>query len=721
TDAAEQAEDFGRRVGQSNTEAARTLAELIRLAEKAGQPEQVDLITRRFADLAAARGIPARELSTIAQQIAAGTSDEALNKLGLADPGKLYQDYAAAAGKTAESLSEVEKAQARLNPLLAQAAEAEGQAEDRLRSTAGQLDSTAAAQANLTAQIGESITTSIEFRDLLGTLSDALGSLVTSHAQARRELALGLKSPEQIAQEERDSTGRQIFNAFKGAATIPFAGAAALYDTYLGLTGQITREEAIARGDAYEEAVFNPGQRQYEARVEQLRALQEAIRRQGEEARSQAGAASARAAVAAERGALQARFASALEDATKEERLDARLGKLRELKDDLRELPGVLDASEAVKQAKKIDDAIRETSKQIAEAVRTARGAVRDFIGEAVSQSDRDNPFTALFVRARTEVEETRQKFRIFGADFAETMVQVKKASLDAETGVLRLQTGLQALRSEQEARRLDLPLVGLTGPQQRNLDVLAAQFAGLQQGGDLERRQRALEQPFRSPALLQLDAERQNRDLLNNLLALDVSGAGRGGREAQAAAVLNLLGQFDPRLVATSSLPFFRQLRAAGIDAYQVQRDALAENVRDAIERERAGNLIQTDARELLAAIRGSGADDAAKLREFLAVTSALSLNELTPDLRRARADFLRESSRADAEREQRGEARAQLLDSVLRKLDGLITAQGVKVDAPPSNVSFNLGDGLTVDRAQLGETPTAPVTPGFAPGFRE
>lgn len=716
TRAAAAAEDFGKRVGASNSEAARTFSDLVRLADRAGRPQDIELIGRRFADLAAARGLKGAELSNLIGTILSG-QDEGLNRLGLPDPSKLYAQYAASIGKTAESLTEMEKAQAALNGVMSKGAEAEGEAEKRLRDTAGQLDTAAASYENLKAQVGDAISTSIEFRDLLDTISEALGGLVTSHAEARRELAKGLKTPEQIAQEEREGFFRSFVSSSKGILTSPAALLAQLSDAGNLALGNQSLDEFLTNAQGNYQAVFNPGQRQFDARVAQLTALKEEIEQQEQAAQEKGDVAAAKAAAAAQRAALQKQFGDSLEAATKEENLSARLDKLKELKAQLKDLPGVLDASEVEKRSKKIDEAIKETSKQVEAAVRSARDAVRDFLGDTITQADKENPFVSLFVRARNEVEETRSKFLLFGEDFANAMALVKKQSIDAEIGVARLQSSLQALRYEQEARRLELPLVGLSGPEERRLAVVDARIAGIEKDVDLARRQRFLENPYRT--FDRIDAERQNQQTLNQLLALDVSGTGRAGRETQAQAILNLLNQFDPRLVATSPDPFFRQLRQAGIGAYQVQRDALRANVEDALGRERAGNLIQQDARELLAAVSASGVRDDAKLREFLAVTEALSEKELTPELRRARVDLLREASQGESSRQAVAEARAQRLDDFIRMFDGMLRGRGVKVDAPPSNVNFNLSDGLVFDKALLGETPGTELT-GVTPGVR-
>lgn len=594
---------------------------------------------------------------------------------------------------------------------------AEGQAEKRLRDTAGQLDTAAAAAANLQQQTGEAITTSVEFRDVLDTLSGALSSLVTSHAEARRELAKGLKTPEQIAQEEREGLGRQVFNSFKGGASALFGAGFTLYDQALLLTGQIGLDDYNTRIAGTTEATFNPGQRQYEARVEQLRAIKEEIARQEKDAETNAGVTAAKQAAAAQRAAAQQQLGDALEAATKEENLNTRLTKLKEIQTQLKELPGVLDPAEFEKRSKKIDEAVKETSKQIEAAVRTARDAVRDQLADSLVSADKENPFIAVLTRAQTEAEKTRQQFRIFGEDFAAMMAQMKRASIEAELPVLRLQSALRALKTEQEARRLDLPLVGLSGPEERRLAVVDARIAAIETDFDLARRQNLLEQPFRTST--RFDTERQNRELLDRLTGLDVSGAGRAGREAQAQAILKFLAQFDSRAVATSTDPFFRDLRQAGIGAYQVQRDALRANVEDAIQRERVGQFIQQDARELLAAVSASGLRDDAKVREFLAVTGALSEKELTPELRRARADYLRADARDESMKGKEAEQRARLLEVVMTKLDRLLSDKGVKVDAPPSNVQLNVGDGLTFDHSLLGEAPGQELI-GVTPGVR-
>lgn len=744
TRAAALAEDFGRRVGASNTEAARTFSDIVRLAERAGKVSEVDTLSRQFADLAAVRGIKGAELQSLIGTILSG-QDEGLNRLGADDPSKLNAAYAASIGKTADALTQQEKAAAAVVAVQKLANEAYGESDKRLKTTAGQLDAAAASYENLTTQMGEAITNSAEFKGILILTSEALGSLVTSHEEARRELAKGLKTPEQLADEARQGTGRRVLNFLTGSAALQSS-----LETGI-LSGLLGSQDLLRASAEFARIGTNPGQAQRDEDVKRFREIKRDIDAQEAAAAVRRAASDAKTAAAAQRSALQQKLSEGLEAASKEENLNARLAKLQELQKQLKELPGMLDASEAEKQSKKIGEAIEETTKRIIAAVRTARDAMRDLLGDAQAQSDKDNPFTSIFIRAQTEAEKTRQQFLIFGEDFANVMAKIKKTSVEAEIPVLRLQSSIQSLKYEQEARRLDRPFAGLTGPEERALDVLGARAAKAvhapqllaeaqallsgraldsrgaldilakqaelrerlrfeQDGSKREELQRQIaeqEKALSSPATdrrgLQLLFEQ-----LRNLEALRTSGGGRLGdaaRDALNTQILQLTGQVDPRVLASD--PRFsgvRDLRARSLSesAGKFERD-----LRDSIAREEAGNQIQQDARELLSAIKGSNAPDAQKLKEFLAVTGSLSEKELTPDLRLARAEQLRAAARQEGQKEKDGEERARRLDEFVKKFDRMLSDKGVKVDAPPSNVTLNVGDGLSVDRSLLGGAP--------------
>lgn len=403
----------------------------------------------------------------------------------------------------------------------------------------------------------------------------------------------------------------------------------------------------------------------------------------------------------------------------REDNLIARVEGLRRLRREVQGFgeDGALSVDQVSDRLRSLDEQLYQTQKQLSQTARAGRDEVRNFLAEVSSRTD-SNPFVALFERAATASERARQRFGLFGREFAEQMATIERQSIRAEIATARFHAQLSGLRSEQEARRLELPQVGPTGAEERNFAVVNAQLAALQQDPGLARRQAFLENPYRP--FTPLDAARQAQGTLDQVLALDVSGAGRAGREAQAQAVLSLLNQFDPRTVATSPLAFFRSLRGAGIDAYRTQREALTANVQDALERERAGAVIQEQARELARTV--AGARDVTRderLKELLAVTGQLSDKELTPDLRRARIDALRESARADAGREEAAEKRAKALDTFINNINRMLEGKGIKVDAPASNVTLNVSDGLNVATTNLlGTMPQPEVT--YQPGVR-
>jgi len=371
---------------------------------------------------------------------------------------------------------------------------------------------------------------------------------------------------------------------------------------------------------------------------------------------------------------------------------------------------GIAERSARAKEAAAKEAAtLAETQKKIQEVALPARDAARDFLSGALTQSEKDNPFVSLFVRAQTEIAATRRQFLLFGQDFADEMARVRAESIQTEIAVARFQSQISALKSLQEARRLEQPLVGLTGPEERQLDVLQARLRGALSGTSGATTAEALRKGFTSvdPAFL----ARQQFDALEKLEARLSAFTGRAGgaaRDAIDEQLKSLFSGLDQQTKAqVAAAPDFREKFASAFarDQGRAERD-----IRDAIEREQVGNLIQTDARELLKQINASGIKDELKTREFLKVTESLSERELTPDLRQARIRSLRESAVQETGREAQAERRAQKLETFLTEFDALLKGKGIKVDAPPSNVRVNVGDGLTLDRV-LGSAPRPEV----------
>ena len=340
---------------------------------------------------------------------------------------------------------------------------------------------------------------------------------------------------------------------------------------------------------------------------------------------------------------------------------------------------------------------------QMRAALISARDAAREFITQTAQSADRDNPMISLFIRLRTEVEETRKRFMTFGSDFADMMARIKQAEIEQEIAVARFQSRLEGLRDEQEARRLERPQTGLTGPQERALAVADARIqlatAGTQ--GTLMAQALLAGQTRIDPATLagrQFAGLQQLEKPLGNLA---------GARDALDAAYKSLFSSLpDDAKKEVARTGGVRDVFAGAFsrDAGRAQRE-----VADAAAREQAGAAIQEDARELVRAIKNArGVPDATRLRELLAVTGSLSDKELAPDLRQSRVEALRASARADVAKEGDAERRAQKLERFVDRLTAAIEGRGFKVDMAPIGINLNVADGLQVDRAQVGESPT-------------
>lgn len=717
---AEQAERFGERVALANTEAARTFSDLVRLAGQAGRTQELDLIEKRFSDLAAARGIAAKDLSTITQQIITG-QDEGLNRLGLPDPSRLYDAYAKSLGTTADALTETEKAQARLSAVMDKGALFSGAAEERLHSVSGQVDQFNASVGNLATGIGSAMTQNQEFHDLLWTINDALKAISFSADEVRQKLKEGL-SPEQIAAGQTEGTGTRIWGAVKGGLTSLPASAAYLYDLAAGES----REDASRR---LNEALTGGNNRRRGELTERIRNEQRQMERQEQQAREQAAANERRRAEEAAKLAAQreasAIIVSAQSQLGREENLQERLDGILHLKDGIEEFgkTGALSAEQVSDKLRALDEQLYQTQQQIEQTIRHTRNEVQGFLQDVGERATQNNPFTRLYNQIETASERAQARFGAFGRDFAEQMAEIERQSLRAELATARFYSQLSAIRDRQEADRLDRGIVGLSGPDQRELEVFQARTAAATQGLSGQVMSEALRAGFTKvdPGYL---ARRQFDELQK--LQEQLRGLSPGARDAAQGLVdqqlKSLFDSLDDRTKQqVVSRPAFREVFAGAFERDNVRAQA---EIRRAAERQEASNQIRRNVEEQLQLLRAGNLSPDAEIKAFLDISGTLPDNELTGDLRRGRAEAFRERARREEEKDRDGKEAITYIKSVMAKLDSLITARGIKVDAPASNVNLNLSDGLAVDKALLGTTPSsddAEVPPvGFAPGFR-
>lgn len=192
---------FAKSVGLSNTAAAETTSNIARLASGSGMTGQMDQLLQSFADLGAARGIAGEDLNNLIGTILSG-QDEGLNRLGISDPGKLYEAYAKSVGRSTESLTQQEKVQAAVNAVMQKAALFTGAAEDRMNSFDGQIAKTTAQWDTLLDSLAMTAITSGPVVDFFNEVSRAMEGVSAQSDQVRQKLREGM-SPKDIAAEVR--------------------------------------------------------------------------------------------------------------------------------------------------------------------------------------------------------------------------------------------------------------------------------------------------------------------------------------------------------------------------------------------------------------------------------------------------------------------------------------------------------------------------------------
>jgi hypothetical protein len=127
-----------------------------KMAVKAGDANLLLPAMSAWLDLAAANGLSAADAMDALNTTIIG-QDEGLNKLGLANPQNIYEDWAKAAGISADKMSDAEKAQALLNAVTEAGAKVQGAYGEYLKGNAGQADLNTQKIEGLRAKMGEAL------------------------------------------------------------------------------------------------------------------------------------------------------------------------------------------------------------------------------------------------------------------------------------------------------------------------------------------------------------------------------------------------------------------------------------------------------------------------------------------------------------------------------------------------------------------------------------
>lgn len=158
------AAEFGRINNLSNAEGQKTFANIVNFANAAGRTEKLDEFTRKFSDLAAAKGINASQLGDISRQLNALT-DEATDKLLNANPSAFYDAFAKSLNTTAEKLTDAQKRAAVFDEVLRRGALFDGTAEKKVNDAAFATDRLAARFDNARAAAGRALQPVAELLD----------------------------------------------------------------------------------------------------------------------------------------------------------------------------------------------------------------------------------------------------------------------------------------------------------------------------------------------------------------------------------------------------------------------------------------------------------------------------------------------------------------------------------------------------------------------------
>lgn len=706
--AGEKAANFAAQTGLSGTQAKQTFSSLLQVANVARATEDIDSIQKRFADLAAARGVAAQDLSTLAQQILSG-QDEALNRMGLADPSKLAANWAAAHGRTVESMTQSEQVASRLDAVMRKGAMFDGSAEERLRSVSGQMELTNQSLSNLTTGIGEGILANMEFRDLLSTINDALRAISTSSDEVRSKLAKGI-SPKDLANQEADTFGNVAFDVLKDRMTSPAAAFAAAFDLASGESLEVTM-------DRLNEAATGAHQRRRDALESQFNAEKQQIEAQKKAADEQRQVNEQKAKTEAEKIATQQaaneRIRSLQVQIGRDDSLTSQIANVRLLKEEVQRFgaAGVLATTDVTQKVAALDEQLFQTNKRMAEIVRSTFKETRSFLDDMQQRVNKDNPFITLFSQADTVMERSRERFRAYGEDFVEQMSAIELKAIEMDKLALRIEQSQKVIGLQSEIRKLQFGPTGTSAEDERRLEIYSKRIAAARDIPGLEAQAQAVELGRLGSQGLMVDQGTILRRQIESILKLQTQFSGTtgyGDREARSRINQELISLFQgagPQLQAQLIQRGRFGFREEIAGAYRGQAADRTQAIEDELRRAEAGRFEIERAQRELADLRrfgGFGNDEIRK--RLLASTGSLSENELTPELRRARGDALQEQVRAEVNKERRAEERQRGVDALLKKIEAIISAKGIKLDQD--------GAGLLVEIKDESERATTSVT---------
>lgn len=644
--ATEKALKFATQTGLSNTQAKETFSSIIQVAKVAGQTDDLDNIQKRFADLAAARGVAAKDLATLSQQILSG-QDEALNRLGLADPSKLAKDWADAHHTTVEAMSQSEQVASRLDAVMRKGAMFDGSAETRLASVSGQLILTEQSMANMTTAIGESIFANMEFRDALTTVNDILQSISLSSDDVTAKLNAGL-TPAQIAADEASGAWAMTLDGIKNALN-------AIPATWVSMWDTIFSDKSFKEiTDQFGVMTFGAGDRREQALRDQIEATRKALADQNKLSIEQRVFNAAK--IESDKVAAAAKIANV--DAAK--KLAAEEAKAKE--------------NQAIIQA-----TFKDTS---------------TFLDDMLERVNKENPFVKLFGEADTVMERMQKRFGAFGDQFVAQMATVERSALAMELLAARMQSAQKVLDIQAEIRKLQFGLTGTSAEDDRRLGIFSKQLEAARDIPGLEASARAVREG-RLPGEVDQGAVMQRQLDEIRKLKNQFTGTGYGERAAQSKINEQLIALF-----AGATPQQQRQLleQGAGRDlasALEGQAQDKRQAIEDEQRRAQAARFAVEDAQKSMASAKSFGGfDNDAARGQFLSKLRGLNETELTPQMRIEGVKALEVEKKKEAAKEKQAEEDRKKLMGVIDLVGAQLKAGGVAVSIGGGGVLIEVKD---------------------------
>lgn len=537
---AERNREFAASVGLSNTAAAETTAKIAQLATFSGNTSEQNIknLQKGFADLAAARGIDSKDLTTLIGTILSG-QDEGLNRLGLPDPSKIYEAYAKSVGKSKDSLTQFEKVQAAANAVLEKSKTFAGAAEARMNSLEGQVAKTSASWENFTESLSKGFTQNLTVQTAMKQLSDAVRGLGSDTDTLLEKLRAGKLTSEDITNASKQSAalkGLNIFGDTVGGFLLSGFNQAtfgqipqidkAQKDTFTRLYQQLSGQSDELRRDTLQQQINGQilaDAQQKKAADEATQSLQRQISatKQLTDARKEsldvlkfesqyAANATQNAFKIAEAGisttgtpeqqlAAAKQILSLRQQALRAQSQDTLAGANRLL------YSGKLSDEEAASVRRETylelqrlnaelvlgqingQKEIAQKEKEIFEQRKRQIGEIRDLITSNFAQSSQ-NPYVKIFDDAGKAIERARELTRGFSKDIQQAAIQSARAANGGSLFGQRIDTRLQVDNLQQQALRFLGGAVGrreLTGADIINGQIRNPVFETVYSGGN--------------------------------------------------------------------------------------------------------------------------------------------------------------------------------------------------------------------------------------------